>query len=113
MKNAFFMWLLLVALSCGAGVTLHFVSGWPRITILLTIAVVAAFVTKFADYKISQLYGKELGIIRTFYVATAIISTWPLLACVVTESSHLADVAVVTIPLIGICIGRALQGSNN
>ena len=108
MKNAFFMWLSLVALACGAGVTVHFVSGWPRIAILVAVAVVAAFVAKLADYRTNRLYDKELRIMRTFYVATAVISTWPLLACVVTESAHLADVAVATIPLIGVCIGRAL-----
>ena len=112
MRNAFLLWLLLVSLACGAGVTLHFASGWPRIAILLAITIVAAFVTKLADYRTSQHYDKELRIIRISYVTTAVISTWPLLACVVAESTHLADVAVVTIPLIGICIGRALQGNN-
>ena len=109
MKNAFFMWLLLVALACGAGITLHFLSGWPRIAILVTIAVVAAIVAKIADYVSSSLYDKDLRIVKAFYVTTAVVSTWPLLACVVTESAYLADVAVATIPLIGICIGRALQ----
>lgn len=112
MKNSLFCWLLLVVLACGAGATIHFMEGWPVIAILVAIAVVGAFVATIADYKANHLYEKEFRVMRILYVATAVIATWPLLACVVSESANLASVAVATIPLIGVSIRRALQSND-
>lgn len=109
MKIALFLWLSLVGLACGAGATVYFVDGWGRMAILVAVVIVGAFVAAFADYKTSQLYDKQVRIIRIIYVATAVVATWPLLACVVSESVYLTSVAVTTIPLIGVCIRRALQ----
>lgn len=109
MKIALFLWLSLVGLACGAGATVYFVDGWGRIAILLAIAIVGAFVAAFADYKTNQLYDKQARIIRIIYVTTAVVATWPLLACVVSESVYLTSVAVTAIPLIGVCIRRTLQ----
>ena len=108
MKTALFLWLTLVGLACGAGATVYFMDGWGRMAILVAVVIIGAFVAAFADYKTNQLYDK-VRIIRIIYVATAVVATWPLLACVVTESVYLTSVAVTTIPLIGVCIRRALQ----
>ena len=112
MKTSLFCWCLLVVLACGAGATIHFMEGWPVIAILVAIAIIVAFVATILDYKANELYEKQFRVMRIIYVATAIIATWPLLVCVVSESVYLTSVAVTTIPLIGVCIRRALQGKD-
>lgn len=112
MKISLSCWLLLVGLACGAGATIHFMGGWSMIAILVAIVIVAAFVATIADYKATELYEKQFRVMRILYVATAMIATWPLLACVVIKSANLVSVAVATIPLIGICIRRALQSND-
>ena len=76
--------MLIVILACGAGATIHFMEGWPVIAILVAIVITGAFVTTVADYKASNLYDREFKIMRIFYVATAVVATWPLLTCVVS-----------------------------
>ena len=110
MRRSLFYWFLLVALACGAGATTHHVGViWIRILILSLIAIVGAFISACAEYETANLYDNEPRIMRTIYVATAVIATWPLLACVVAQSTYLTEVAVTTIPLIGVCINRTLQ----
>ena len=108
MKTSFCLWLALVGLACAAGATVYFEDGWWRITILFVIVIVGVFVSAYADYKTNQLYQNQVRIMKIVYIATAMVATWPLLACVVTDSGYLISVAVITIPLIGICIRKAI-----
>jgi hypothetical protein len=112
MRNALFIWLLIVILACGAGASVHFLDGWMRIAVLVVITVVGAITATVADYKLTALYSEDFRNVRILYVATAVIATWPLLACVVSESTYLNAVAVATIPLIGVSIRRALQSKD-
>ena len=112
MKNALFIWLLIVILACGAGASVYFLDGWMRIAVLVVIAIVGAFVVAVADYKLTTLCKDDFRNVRILYVATAVFATWPLLACVVSKSIYLNAMAVSTISLIAISIVRALQSKD-
>lgn len=109
MRQEVFLWFAVIALVCGLGASVHFLDGWVEIAALVGIAVVLAFVCALADYKTRNADSNNQSRIRILYIATAVVATWPLLACVMINYHGLVAVSVTTISLIGISIRRALE----
>jgi hypothetical protein len=110
MKKCIFCWLAIVILTCGLGAAIYFWDGWVRIATLVVVAILLAFLCAYADFATKDLdYEDQQKKVKILYLATAVIATWPLLACVMINYVNLAAVATTTISLIGVSIRRALQ----
>ena len=111
MRKAILFWALIVALSVGLGATIYLWNGWGKFLILTIIVIVLAFTCAAADFNIRDTYSDIGKKIRILYMSTAVVATWPLLACVMINHSNLDAVAATTITLIGISIRRTMEGN--
>jgi hypothetical protein len=109
MRKAVLFWILIVALSLGLGASIYLCDGWVRFAILTGIVIVLAITCAAADYAIRDGYDSDPKKTKILYISTAIVATWPLLACVMIDYSNLDAVAATTITLIGISIRRSLE----